>query len=213
MSAAPEPIVHVVDDDADMRDSLEYLLRSVGLQVRLYVDGAEFRSTYVDDAPGCLLFDVRMPGASGLELYEELVADGVCMPVIFMTAFADVPMAVRALKSGAVEFIEKAFTRQTLLERVQQAIVDDVTRRERGEQWDAFGRRLAELTPREREVLDMVLAGVPNKSIAARLKLSERAIELRRASLMKKLRVPSTAELIRMVTQFEMISEDRTRST
>ena len=209
MSARPEPIVHVVDDDSEMRASLTYLLHSVQLQVRVYPDGAEFRAGYRDDHPGCLLFDVRMPETSGLELYEQLVADGVQLPVIFMTAYADVPMAVRALKSGAAEFIEKPFNRQDLLDRVQQAISVDVVRFEQRVQWDAVGRRLDELTAGEQEVLVMVLAGVANKTIAARLELSERAVELRRASLMRKLQVSATVELIRLVTQFQLISENR----
>ncbi|MCY2964457.1 MAG: response regulator [Planctomycetota bacterium] len=209
MSPRPEPIVHVVDDDSDMRESLTYLLQSVGLQVRVYRDGTEFRAGYRDDHPGCLLFDVRMPETSGLELYEQLVADGVRSPVIFMTAFADVPMAVRALKSGAVEFLEKPFNRQDLLDRVQHAVAVDIERYDRGLQWDLVGRRLDELTAREREVLDMVLAGFPNKTIAARLELSERAVELRRASLMRKMQVTATVELIRLITQYQLISESR----
>jgi FixJ family two-component response regulator len=201
-----EPVVHVVDDDPDMRDSLTYLMQSVGLAVRTYDSAAEFLAEYRDQRPGCLLFDVRMPEISGLELYEQLLAQGVRLPVIFMTAFADVPMAVRALKSGAVEFIEKPFHMQSLLERVQRAIADDVARRAQGEQWDDFGRRLADLTSREREVLELVLTGVPNKAIANKLEITERTVELRRASVMKKLHVQSTIELIRLVTQYEIFA-------
>ncbi len=197
------PVVHVVDDDPDMRDSLIFLMQSVNLATRVYASATEFLTLYRDDRPGCLLFDVRMPDISGLELYEQLLAQGVRLPVIFMTAFADVPMAVRALKSGAIEFLEKPFHLQSLLERVQKAIADDIARRATGEQWTEIGRRLAELTTREREVLEMVLTGIPNKTIASRLEITERTVELRRASVMKKLQVQSTVELIRMVTQYE----------
>lgn len=206
MAEALEPVVHVVDDDPDMRDSLTFLMQSVGLSVKAYASATEFLAMYRDDRPGCLLFDVRMPEISGLELYERLVEQGVRLPVIFMTAFADVPMAVRALKSGAIEFIEKPFHRQSLLERVQRAISDDIARRAAGEQWTEVGRRLAELTQREREVLEMVLTGIPNKAIAGRLAITERTVELRRASVMKKLQVQSTVELIRLVTQYEILA-------
>jgi FixJ family two-component response regulator len=204
-----DAVVHVVDDDPDMRDSLSYLMQSVGIAVRTYASATEFLHEYRDDRPGCLLFDVRMPDISGLELYEQLVAQGVRLPVIFMTAFADVPMAVRALKSGAIEFIEKPFHLQSLLERVQRAIADDVTRRTQGERWEDFGRRLADLTAREREVLEMVLTGVPNKAIAGKLSITERTVELRRASVMKKLHVQSTIELIRIVTQYEIFAQSK----
>lgn len=209
MSEEQPPVVYVVDDDPDMRDSLCYLMRSVGLQVEVFSTGAEFQAFYRNDRAGCLLFDVRMPDISGLELYEQLVRDRVQLPVIFMTAYADVPMAVRALKSGAVEFVEKPFNRQVLLERVQQAIADDRQRRKQHDLWSHIGRRLLDLTSREREVLDLVLTGIPNKSIAMRLDITERTVELRRASLMKKLQAQSTVELIRLVTQYEIFSGSR----
>jgi FixJ family two-component response regulator len=203
------PVVHIVDDDRDMRDSLAFLLRSVDIVVQVYSTATEFLALYRDDRPGCLLFDVRMPDISGLELYEQLVAEGMRLPVIFMTAYADVPMAVRALKSGAVEFLEKPFNRQTLLERVQRAIADDLERRKRGEHWEDVGRRLSDLTAREHAVLELVLTGQPNKAIAAKLEITERTVELRRASLMRKLGVGSSIELIRLMTQYEIFSETR----
>jgi FixJ family two-component response regulator len=209
MHDLPPPVVHIVDDDRDMRDSLAYLLRSVDIAVQVYATAAEFLALYRPTQPGCLLFDVRMPDISGLELYEQLVARGVTVPVIFMTAYADVPMAVRALKSGAVEFLEKPFNRQRLLERVQRAIADDLARRERGELWEHVALRLSDLTERERNVLDLVLTGLPNKAIASKLGITERTVELRRASLMKKLDVASVVELIRLMTQYEIFSESR----
>jgi len=209
MRELPVPVVHIVDDDREMRDSLAFLLRSVNIDVQVYAAATEFLAVYRPDRPGCLLFDVRMPDISGLELYERLVVDGVTLPVIFMTAYADVPMAVRALKNGAVEFLEKPFNRQMLLERVQQAIADDFARRQQGEQWEDVARRLSDLTERERNVLEMVLTGVPNKAIASKLEITERTVELRRASLMKKLDVTSAIELIRLMTQYEIFSETR----
>ncbi|MDX1967574.1 MAG: response regulator [Planctomycetaceae bacterium] len=203
------PAIHIVDDDADVRDSLTFLLRSVGLAVSVYSSAAEFVALYRDDRPGCLLFDVRMPDVSGIELHERLVAEGVRLPVIFMTGFADVPMAVRALQSGAVEFIEKPFNRQELLERVQRVVAAEVARREVDSRWADVGRRLSDLTSRERDVLELVLTGLQNKSIATRLDITERTVELRRASLLRKLEVHSTVELVRLLTEFEIYSESR----
>src|SRR4051812_3079830 len=124
-----EPTVYVVDDDPDMRDSLHWLMRTVGLRVEVFASAAEFLEGFEPGGPGCLVLDVRMPGTSGLDLYEALVARGEGMPVIFITAYADVPMAIRAMKSGAIEFVEKPFNRQSLLDRVQRAIKDDAERR------------------------------------------------------------------------------------
>ena len=118
-----------MDDDPDMRDSLRWLMKTVGLRVEVFASAAEFLERFTPGGPGCLVFDVRMPGTSGLDLYEELVARGEGMPVIFITAYADVPMAIRAMKSGAIEFVEKPFNRQALLDRVQRAIKDDAERR------------------------------------------------------------------------------------
>lgn len=209
MIELPPAVVHIVDDDRDMRDSLAYLLRSVDIGVQVYANATEFLAPYRPQQPGCLLFDVRMPDVSGLELYERLVAQGVTVPVIFMTAYADVPMAVRALKSGALEFLEKPFNRQVLLERVQKAISEDRARREQCAVWNVVEQRLSDLTERERNVLELVLTGLPNKAVASKLDITERTVELRRASLMKKLEVGSAVELIRLITQYEMFSEIR----
>ena len=193
------PIVHVVDDDADMRDSLTWLMRSVGLAAESYVSAHDFLTRYdFGTRPGCLVFDVRMPGTSGLELYEALVSRGQGMPVVFMTAFADVPMAIRAMKSGAFEFVEKPFNRQALLERVQRAVRQDAERRARESERSMIERRFEQLTDKEREVLELVTDGIPNKAIASRLALTPRAVEMRRSSLMKKLGASSLAELLRL---------------
>jgi FixJ family two-component response regulator len=191
-----EPTVYIVDDDADMRDSLQWLLQAVGLRVRAFSSADEFLRVAEPERPGCLVSDVRMPGASGLELLEALARRGDPMPAILITAFADVPMAVRAMKAGAVEFLEKPFHRQTLIERVQNALRSDSqglrVRAER-ERIEGLFRRL---TDKEREVLDCLFEGLPNKAIAARLQVTSRAIEMRRSSLMKKLGVDSLAELL-----------------
>jgi len=198
-----------VDDDPDMRDSLHWLLRTVGLRVALYASADEFLDQFTSDAPGCLVFDVRMPGVSGLDLYEDLVARGEGMPVIFITAYADVPMAVRALKSGAVEFVEKPFNRQALLDRIQRAIKDDEARRRRRADRDAVQKRFLALTAKDREVLELIKDGQPNKAISASLGLSTRAVEMRRAALMKKLNVRSLAELLRLAFEQDVAHEGR----
>ena len=181
-----------------MRDSLQWLLKTVGLQVEAFASATEFLAGFAPRGPGCLIFDVRMPGTSGLDLYEDLVSRGVTMPVLFVTAFADVPMAIRAMKSGAVEFIEKPFNRQTLLEKVQRAIRDDIERHRAVGKSQLIRAKFLKLTDKEREVLTMVKEGIPNKAMATVLKISPRAVEMRRASLMKKLGVHSLVELMRL---------------
>lgn len=205
------PCVFIVDDDDDLRDSLAYLLRSVGMVTRTYRSASEFFAEYRHEWPGCLVCDVRMPDISGLELYERLTAAGGILPVIFMTAFADVPMAIRALRSGAVEFIEKPFNAQVMLERIQRAIVADHDERQLIARWEEFGQRMTSLTDKEHEALKLLMEGAPNKLIAVKLGISERAVEMRRASITRKLQVHSLAELIRLVTQYEYFSESRNR--
>jgi FixJ family two-component response regulator len=186
-----------------MRDSLEWLMQTIGLRVEVFPSATAFLSAFRPGSPGCLVFDVRMPGTSGLELYEELVARGETISVIFITAYADVPMAVRALKSGAIEFVEKPFDRQALLDRVQRALKDDLERHERLAGREALRERFERLTDKEREVLELIKDGQPNKAISAALSITERAVEMRRASLMKKLEVRTLAEMIRMSIELE----------
>ncbi len=208
MSDVPS-IIYVVDDDLDSRESLVYLLQTVGLQVQAFSSASEFLQSLNIDQPGCLVCDVRMPEISGLELFERLTAAGSLLPVIFITAYADVPMAVRALKSGAAEFVEKPFNAQTMLERIQRALAEDRRRRQEIATWNEFRIRLESLTEKEVETLEFVREGAPNKAIAARLNITERAVEMRRATLMKKLQAHSVAELIRLVTEHEITSEHR----
>lgn len=204
----PPPTVHVVDDDADMRESLRWLMGTVGLAVETYASADEFLDRFdADGGPGCLVCDVRMPGTSGLDLYEMLVARSASLPVIFITAYADVPMAVRAMKSGAAEFVEKPFNRQTLLERVQRAVRQDAERRQRLDAQAVFESRFRRLTEKELEVLGFVKQGLPNKTIAARLGITPRAVEMRRSGLMKKLGASSLADLLRLAYARDFVAE------
>ena len=194
----PEPTVFVVDDDRAMRDSLSWLLDSVGLRVRSYATAAEFLADHDPAQPGCLVLDVRMPGMSGLDLQAELARRGVELPTIVITGHAEVSMAVRAVKAGALDFIEKPFSDQLLLDRVRQALEVDLEAREVRRRREDARRRLATLTAREREVLDLVVAGKANKEIASALGVSPKTVEVHRAHVMSKMCVDSLAELIRI---------------
>jgi FixJ family two-component response regulator len=198
-----ESTVYIVDDDPDMRDSLRWLMSTVGLAVETFGSADQFLREFVPKGPGCLVFDVRMPGTSGLDLFEMLTARNEGMPVIFITAHADVPMAIRAMKSGAVEFVEKPFNRQTLLEKIQRAIKDDIARRILLADRESIQARFRTLTDKEREVLDLIMDGRPNKAIANLLDITPRAVEMRRASLMKKLGTRSVVEMMRLALAIE----------
>lgn len=194
-----EPTVFIVDDDASVRDALEYLLRSVGLGAKKFASATEFLQAYDPGSPGCLVLDVRMPGMSGLELQEELEERGSTLPIIFVTAHGDVPMAVHAVKAGAVDFLIKPFRDQELLDRVQQAIQDDAKVRDQLENRAAIVDCIGSLTPREREVMDMVVDGKANKVIAIDLGISQRTVEIHRARVMEKMQVASVAQLVQKV--------------
>jgi len=194
----PEPTVFVVDDDRAMRESLSWLLDSVGLRVRSYATAADFLAEHDPAQPGCLVLDVRMPGMSGLDLQAELARRGVELPTIVITGHAEVSMAVRAVKAGAIDFIEKPFSDQLLLDRVRQALEVDLEAREVRRRREDARRRLATLTAREREVLDLVVAGKANKEIASALGVSPKTVEVHRAHVMSKMCVDSLAELIRI---------------
>ncbi len=194
----PEPTVFVVDDDPAMRDSLRWLLESVGLAVQTFARAEEFLDIYDPASPGCLLLDVRMPGMSGLHLQDELAARHCTLPVIIITGYAEVATAVRALKTGAIDFIEKPFSDELLLERIRQAIDVDQRAREAQARRAAVAARFALLTPRERAVMELVIAGKANKVIAAELKLSPKTVEVHRANVMRKMEADSVAELVRL---------------
>ena len=193
-----EPTIFVVDDDQTLRSSLRWLLESLKLNVRTYASAHEFLSTYDPVQPGCLVLDVRMPDICGLELQEILTQRGIRIPVIMITGHGDISMAVRAMKAGAVDFIEKPFNDQELLERVQQALTLDAGQRREEAQKKNANDHLVLLTPREREVLEKVVCGKLNKIIADELGVSMKTVEAHRAKVMKKMGVNSVAELTRI---------------
>jgi FixJ family two-component response regulator len=204
-----ESTVFVVDDDEDLRESLGWLFESAGLGFKSYSTAQDFLNQYEPDEPGCLLLDVRMPGLSGLDLQEELRRRGVPPPIIIMTGHARVPMAVRALTGGAIDFIQKPFRDQVLLERIRKAMeLDRQTRQERIE-CTQFAALLSYLTPREREVMDLVAAGKPNKLIADDLGISPKTVEIHRGRVMEKLQVDSVAELVRLRLLWKRYGETR----
>ena len=191
-------IVFVVDDDPSMRRSLESLLRSVGHDVRLFSSAPEFMRAQRDDAPGCLVLDVRLPGMSGLAFQQELTKAGIALPIIFVTGHGDVPMTVRAMKAGAAEFLTKPFDDQVLLDAIHAAIERDRARRLDAASLAALKVRYDELTQRERQVMKFVVAGRVNKQIAAELGLSLVTVKVHRGQVMRKMRAKSVAELVRM---------------
>ena len=191
-------IVFVVDDDPSMRRSLETLLRSVGLDVRLFSSAQEFMQAKRPDAPGCLVLDVRLPGMSGLAFQEELANTGVAIPVIFISGHGDVPMTVRAMKAGAAEFLTKPFDDQVLLDAIHAAIERDRTRRGDAASRAALMARYHQVTERERQVMKLVVAGRVNKQIAAELGLSLVTVKVHRGQVMRKMLAKSVAELVRM---------------
>jgi len=195
---APDPTVFVVDDDPAMRDSLCWLLQSVDLHVETYPSADAFLAAYDAGRPGCLVLDVRMPGMSGLNLQDELRARNIRLPIIMLSGHAEVPTAVRALKAGAIDFMEKPFSDELLLDRIRQAIDLDRERRDAGARRAAVAERYALLTPREREVMELVTAGKANKVIAADLGLSPKTVEVHRAAVMDKMHADSVADLVRM---------------
>ena len=191
--------VFVVDDDDAVRNSLRMLLKSAGVHAEASASAQEFLSTYVVTQPGCLVLDVRMPGMSGLEMQHELNLRGATIPVIFITGHGDIPMAVEAMQHGAFDFLQKPFRDQELLDRVQRALVRDADYRTRLRQTDRIRERLASLSPREREVLDLVTQGKANKMVAGDLGVSQRTVEIHRAHVMQKMEAGSLAELVRMM--------------
>lgn len=198
-TAAIAPVVFIIDDDDAARESLCWLIGSVRLKVAAFASAADFLAAYRVGQPGCLVTDVRMPGLSGLDLQAELKRRGIDLPVIVVTGHGDVPMAVRAMKAGAFDFVEKPFNDQVLLDRVQKAVESSVAAcRDRAQRSD-IQARLDQLTPRERQVLDMVVAGESNKGIAHSLGISEKTVEAHRAQVMAKMQARSLPELTRLV--------------
>jgi RNA polymerase sigma factor (sigma-70 family) len=193
-----EPAVHIVDDDASIRDSLSWLMESVGLKAKTY-DSAQAFLQHSDSAVGCVLLDVRLRDMSGLELQRRLVDKGFHLPIIFITGHGEVNMAVQAMKNGAVDFVTKPFDDQQLLDTVQQALARTRIEAEKDAQREQVASRLATLSPRERQVLDKVIAGKLNKVIADELNISGKTVEAHRARVMDKMQAHNLAELIRQV--------------
>jgi RNA polymerase sigma factor (sigma-70 family) len=194
--ASDDATVYVVDDDGSTRELLAWLMKRHGLRAELFADARSFLAAYRADAPGCVVVDLNMPGMNGLDLQQYLKRHGVTLPVIFLSGGADVPKAVRAVREGAIDFIEKPFDYKRVVTLVQQCIRRDAAERQARECKRAFCERLAALTQREREVLDLVVAGRMNREIAESLDISIKTVEAHRARIMEKLQAHSLAELV-----------------
>ncbi|MEO8313863.1 MAG: response regulator transcription factor [Pseudomonadota bacterium] len=200
--------VFVVDDDNGVRTSIRLLLKSVGISATPYASAREFLAAYDSGQPGCLILDIRMPGMSGLELQQELNLRGAVIPVVFITGHGDIPMAVEAMQQGAFDFLQKPFRDQDLIDRVQRALERDTEHRESLREVDGIQQRLDSLTPREREVLDLLTQGKQNKVMAADLGLSQRTVEIHRSHVMEKMDARSVAQLVRMVLDLQASGRD-----
>jgi len=202
--------VFVVDDDQSMRDALKNLLRSVGLEVRLFASAQEFLDSFrtgmdgMADVPSCLILDVRLPGLGGLDLQHELTAANIDIPIIFITAHGDIPMSVRAMMAGAVEFLTKPFRDQDLLDAIHVSLAQDHNRRQKNARLAEFRRRLETLTARERELLPLVVSGRTNKEIAAEIGTSEVTVKVHRGNLMRKMQAVSFADLLRIAADLDI---------
>jgi len=202
-----EPIVFIVDDDLSVRRSTERLIRAAGLKVQTFTSAREFLKNPRPEGPACLVLDVRMPGLSGMDLQRELAQSGIRIPIIFITAHGDIPMSVRAMKAGAVEFLTKPFRGRSLLDAVRAAIQRDrAAHKERSETQD-LRERFEQLTPREREVMPLITSGMLNKQAAGELATTERTIKFHRAHIMQKLKAESLADLVRMAEKLAASSQ------
>jgi two-component system response regulator FixJ len=197
-ASAQKSTVYIVDDDQAIRHAMELLMRSVGLDYEIFHSGDDFLTDHTNDRAGCLVLDIRMPGLGGLELQEKLNTMGSTLPIIFITGHGDVPMAVEAMQKGAVDFIQKPFRDQELLDRIGEALKADQQRRSAREEQAEIQGRIGKLTNRERQVLDLVVTGKPNKVIAYELGVSQRTVEIHRARVMEKMEAKSLADLVRM---------------
>jgi FixJ family two-component response regulator len=201
------PSVFVVDDDPAVSVSMKRLIRSLGLEVQTFSSAQDFLRTKRPDAPGCLVLDVRLPDLSGLDLQQELAKANVDLPIVFVTGHADIPMSVRAMKAGAVEFLTKPFREQDLLEAIQHAIGQHRTSRQQRAEISELQQRQDLLTPREREVFPLVASGLLNKQIADQLGASEKTIKIHRSQLMRKMKADSLADLVRMSERLRVRSQ------
>jgi FixJ family two-component response regulator len=200
----PTNRVFVVEDDASMRSALKNLLRSVGLEPQLFASAQEFLDSARPEGPSCLILDVRLPGLSGLDLQRELATAGIHIPIIFITAHGDIPMSVRAMKAGAVEFLTKPFRDQDLLDAIQAALAQDRIRHQKAGEFAELNKRFQSLTSRERELLPLVVSGRSNKEIAAEFGTSEITVKVHRGNLMRKMQAASFADLVRMAADLKI---------
>lgn len=207
MKGTQEPTVYVIDDDRQIRDGLHSLIRSVGLRVETFASAQDFLSAKRSDAPACLVLDVRMPGLSGFDLQQTLKGAHLELPIIFITGHGDIPMSVRAMKEGAHEFLTKPVRGQDLLEAVQKALAADTVARGERAELEEIRSRFQSLTPREREVMGLVVAGLLNKQIADELGMSELTVKTHRARVMEKTAADSLAHLVRMAEKLRVSAQ------